>query len=83
MRGAHTHHVRLSEGQVTALPNGYRISGAAALTSNGSLAGFSGSRVEIDINGETAVPFANVAMTFGGAAASHFGTQPLRGVVTY
>ena len=28
-RAAHTHHMRLSDGQLTALPNGFRISGTA------------------------------------------------------
>lgn len=82
-RAAHTHHMRLSDGQVTTLPNGYRISGAAAVTLNGSFAGFSGSPVEIDITGGGAVPFGNVAVTFGGCAAAHFGAQPIKGVVTH
>jgi hypothetical protein len=51
------------------------------LTSNGSLAAFSGSLVDIEITGSRAVPFANVAVTFGGAAAGHFGPQPIKGVV--
>jgi hypothetical protein len=83
IRTAHTHHMRVSDGQVTVLSNGYRISGSAILTTNGSLAPFSGSAVEIDVTGGGAVPFANVAVTFGGAAAAHFGTQPIKGVVTY
>jgi hypothetical protein len=81
-RGAHTHHVSFSEGRVTTLANGHRISGIALFTSNGSLAGFSGSPVEIEITGGSAVPFANMTVTFAGAAGGHFGTQPLRGVVT-
>jgi hypothetical protein len=82
VRAAHTHHMTLSDGQITALPNGFRISGAGTFTSNGNLAGFSGSPVDIEITGSTAVPFANMAVTFGGAAASHFGVEPLNGVVT-
>ena len=82
MREPHTHHLTLTDGQMTALPNGFRISGAASITSNGNPAGFSGSPIEIDITGGSAVPFASVALTFGGAAATHFGTQPLKGVVT-
>jgi hypothetical protein len=82
MRAAHTHHVKVSDGHLTALPNGYRISGTGRLTSNGALAGFSGSPVDIEITGSSAVPFANVALTFGGAAAAHFGAEPLSGVVT-
>ena len=72
----------LIEGQVTALASGYLISGTGAFTSNGSLAGFTGSPVQIEITGGSAVPFARVTVTFGGAAAAHFGAQPLTGVVT-
>jgi hypothetical protein len=82
-RAAHTHHMRLTEGHVTTLPNGFRISGTALFTSNGNLAGFSGSPVDIEITGSAAVAFSNVAVTFGGAAVSHFGSEPLTGVVTY
>lgn len=81
-RAAHTHHVRMSGAQVTPIANGYRISGTASLTSNGALAGFSGSPVEIDLTGGNAVAFATVKVRFGGAAAAHFGDAPLGGVVT-
>ena len=82
-RAAHTHHLKLSDGQVTAIANGYRISGTAYFTSNGSLAGFSGSPVNVEITGSSTLPFANVALTVGGAAVAHFGPQQLHGVVTY
>jgi hypothetical protein len=78
----HTHHVGLTDGQVTAIPNGYRISGQAVITSNGALAGFTGSPVDIDLTGSTALPFSNVKITFGGGATAHFGELPLDGVVT-
>jgi hypothetical protein len=81
-RMSHTHHIQLSDGTVTALANGYRISGTASFTSNGSLAGFTGSPLAIEVTGSGAVPYANVTVTFGGAAAVHFGSQ-LKGVVTY
>jgi hypothetical protein len=81
VRSAHTHHVQMTEGQVTPIAGGYRISGNAAVTSYGSLAGFSGSPIEIDITGGPAVAFANLTLAFGGAAASHFGAGPLHGVV--
>jgi hypothetical protein len=58
-----------------------RISGTAAITSNGSLAGFSGSPVDIEISGGSALPFANITVTFGGSAAAHFGAAPVHGVV--
>lgn len=79
----HTHHMSLGDGLVTALANGYRISGTASFTSNGSFAAFSGSPVDIEVTGSSAMPFANVAVTFGGAAAGHFGTQALKGVITF
>ena len=80
-RAAHAHHMRVSDGYVTALANGFRISGTASFTSNGSLAAFSGSPVDIEITGSSAVPFSNISVTLGGAAAGHFGSQPLEGVV--
>jgi hypothetical protein len=83
LRGAHTHHVGLVDGSVTVLANGWRISGAAIVTSNGSAAGFSGSPIDVEITGGSALLSANVKLTFSGAAAAHFGTQPLDGVVIY
>jgi hypothetical protein len=82
VRSAHTHHVTLSDGDVTLLANGFRITGAAVMTSNGNTAGFSGSSVDIQVTGGSALPESNVTMTFGGAAATHFGDQPVHGVVT-
>jgi hypothetical protein len=81
-RAAHTHHVTLIDGEVTGLANGFRISGAAAMSSNGNVAGFSGSPVDIQVTGGNGIAFSNVTLTFGGAAAAHFGDQPLHGVVT-
>jgi hypothetical protein len=82
VRAAHTHHVTLMDADVVPLANGFRLIGAAVLTSNGNLAGFSGSTVDIQATGGSAVQFSNVAVTFGGASAAHFGDQPLHGVVT-
>jgi hypothetical protein len=81
-RGAHTHHVTLSDGEVTPIPNGIRISGTAVITGNGNLAGFSGSPIQVDLTGGTSVQFSNVAVTFGDPATAHFGDQPFHGVVT-
>jgi hypothetical protein len=81
-RAAHTHHVTINDGEVTLLANGFRISGAAAMTSNGNVAGFSGSHIDIQVTGGNGLQFSNVTLTFGGAAAAHFGDQPLHGVVT-
>jgi hypothetical protein len=81
-RSAHTHHVTLIDGDVTLLANGFRISGSATITSNGNLAGFSGSPVDVQVTGGNTLSSSNVTVTFGGAAAAHFGDQPLHGVVT-
>lgn len=80
-RAPHTHHVQVTDADVTPISNGFRISGTARITSNGALAGFSGSQVEIEITGSGDLPFANVKLTFLGAAATHFGAQALEGVV--
>lgn len=81
-RQGHTHHVRIVDGQVAPIANGYRITGAAAVTSNGALAPFSGSPVTFDITGGNALMFATVKLTFAGAAAGHFGPAALGGVVS-
>ena len=82
VRSPHTHHVWVTDGEVTALPNGYRITGAGVMTGNGNTAGFSGSPVTLEVTGGNAVEFSNVSVTFGGGAVGHFGTEPLDGVVT-
>ena len=78
-RSPHTHHVTLTDGAVTSLPNGIRVSGTATVTGSGNPAFVS--PVQIDVTGGSAVPFSNVSVTFAGAAANHFGTLPLNGVV--
>jgi hypothetical protein len=80
-RSAHTHHVALIDGVLAAIVNGYRITGTATITSNGTAAPFSGSPVVVDVTGGAAVSLAKVAMTFQGAATGHFGDQPIEGVI--
>ena len=80
-RQAHTHHVTLVDGAVSAIAGGYRISGTATIASNGATAGFSGSPVVVDITGGAAVGLAKITLTFQGAAVAHFGDQPIDGVV--
>ena len=79
--GAHTHHIALTDGVVSVIQGGYRISGTASITSNGVAAGFSGSPVTFDVTGGATVPLAKASLTFGGAAVGHFGDQPIEGVV--
>ena len=81
----HTHHVALLDGTVTPLAGGtgFVISGEAAITSNGAPAGFTGSRINVEISGDPAtVPAANVKLTFLDGAVGHFGAAALDGVVT-
>ena len=40
-RQSHTHHIVMNDGSVTPITGGFRISGNAAVTVNGALAGFS------------------------------------------
>src|SRR5262245_35352283 len=79
---AHTHHVTLSDAEVTPLANGFRIAGLATITSNGNVAGFSGSPIDVQVTGGNGLLYSNVAVTFGGAAAAHFGDLPIHGTVT-
>ena len=65
--------------QGLAHPSAHRLGGE---TSNGNLAGFSGSPVDVQVTGGDTLAASNVTITFGGAAAVHFGDQPLHGVVT-
>jgi hypothetical protein len=78
-RSPHTHHITLENAEVTTLTNGLRVTGLASVTGNGNPS-FT-SPLQIDITGGTAVAYSNVAVTFEGAAAAHFGTLPLNGVV--
>jgi hypothetical protein len=81
-RSAHTHHLLMVDGEPTAIANGFRIVGTAAITTNGSLAGFTGSPVVIEVTGGSAVVFSNFKITFGGGATGHFGPDPIDGVVS-
>jgi hypothetical protein len=81
LRTPHTHHVGLIDADVTVLSNGIRLEGTATITTNGSVAPFSGSIVRIDITGGNALPYSNIKLTFTGEAAHHFGLQPYEGVV--
>ena len=87
-RNPHTHHIAVAGGTVTAIPGGFRVTGQAAetmITGNGSTASFETtpptSTLQIDVTGGNLVAFSNVALTFGGAAAKHFGSNPIAGVV--
>ena len=79
-RSPHTHHVALTDGVVTSLPNGLRVTGTAAITGNGDPSFVS--NIQIDITGGSVVQYSNVSVTFSSPASNHFGALPLNGVVT-
>jgi hypothetical protein len=82
-RNAHTHHITLVDGTVTPLTNGFRVTGNATITGNGTFPPPFGpnSTVQIDITGGNSVTFSNIQLTMGGDAALHFGSNPFTGVV--
>ncbi|HEX4007425.1 MAG TPA: hypothetical protein VHX60_14710 [Acidobacteriaceae bacterium] len=82
-RNAHTHHITMTEGQITRLPNGgFEIAGTGTVTLNGGATPFAQqSSLTITITGGTDVEFSNMTMTFGLPASNHFGLDPLPGVV--
>ena len=80
-RGPHTHHVGITNGEVTSIPNGFKVSGSAAITANGNVAPYSNALVEVEITGGNLVRFSNMKLTFFGMAIGHFGSQPYDGVV--
>ena len=72
----------LTNATVEPLQNGFRLNGDAVITSNGNLAGFSGSNVTVDVTGGNTVAYSNISVRFAGGAVGHFGDQPLHGVVS-
>jgi hypothetical protein len=83
VRNAHTHHVAVAAGHVTFIPNGFRVTGPATLTANGATPPFgTTSTLQVDVTGGNLVMYSNIALTFGGDAAMHFGSNPLAGVVS-
>ena len=81
LRTPHTHHVGLLDADVTVIPNGIRLTGNATITTNGSVAPFSDSPVQIDITGGQLIHYSNIKLTFLGSAVGHFGPQPYDGIV--
>ena len=81
LRSPHTHHVALTDAEVTVIPNGIRLEGTAIITANGSVAPYSNSTVRVDLTGGSLLRYSNVKLTFLGHAVDHFGPQPYDGVV--
>jgi hypothetical protein len=93
-RGAHTHHISVTDGVVNsdwmtscptfnpAVTEGFVITGSATITGNGGPAIFGNpSPVTICILGGVDVKFSNITIAFGPPASGHFGTQAIHGVV--
>jgi len=82
-RNPHTHHISITDGLVTVITNGFRVSGPAVLTGNGATPGFgTSSTMNVDITGGNLVPESNITVTFFGDAVKHFGSEPYAGVVS-
>jgi hypothetical protein len=79
-RQPHTHHITLTGGHVTSIPNGIRIAGMATVTGNGNPS-FT-DPLTVEITGGSAVTYSNISVAFSSTAGiGHFGAAPLRGVV--
>lgn len=79
-RNFHTHHVLMTDGEVSTVGSAIVVNGTAVVTSNGNQV-FPGSTVQIEISGGTAVAPSNIKLTFGAPASNHFTSQPYDGVV--
>ena len=86
-RNAHTHHITMTDAEVTMLPNNaIQVSGTATVTLNGGPTPFAQqSPLTVVITGGGTGPddveYSNVTLTFASPASGHFGTEPLPGVV--
>jgi hypothetical protein len=92
-RGAHTHHISMTDGVVStdtsgcptfspATTDGFVVTGTVFVTGNGGPAPFGNpSSLTICVLGGANVKFSNITLTFGRPAATHFGTQAIHGVV--
>ncbi len=93
-RGAHTHHMSMTDGVVTAdwvtscpkfspaATDGFVVTGSVFVTGNGSGAPFGNpSPLTVCVLGGTVVKFSNITLTIGKPAANHFGLQAIHGVV--
>jgi hypothetical protein len=84
LRNAHTHHITMTDADVTILPTGgFKVVGPAFVTLNGGVTPFAQSSpmTTIVITGGQDVEFSNFTLTLGSPASGHFGTDPLPGVV--
>lgn len=93
-RNAHTHHILMTDAAVSsdwsmscpkfspAVTGGFVVTGSAYITGNGGPPPFGNpSTLTICVLGAGNVMFANITMTLGAPANTHFGTQAIHGVV--
>jgi hypothetical protein len=95
-RSPHTHHVTMTNATVSydtsvcpannppTTVSGLVVAGAATTTGNGGPATFEAkgpSTLQVCIMGGSEVSFSNVTLVYSGPATTHFGTQPIHGVV--
>ena len=79
-RNFHTHHVLVTDGQISTVGSAIVLDGTALVTSNGNQV-FPGSTVRIEITGGSAVSPSQIKLAFGAPASNHFTSQPYEGVV--
>jgi hypothetical protein len=81
-RMPHSHFIKLVGGDVAQLQGGgFKVTGGTlVILKNGSPV-LSPSTLTIDVTGGTTAAYSNIALTFGGTADGHFGTQPVNGNV--
>jgi hypothetical protein len=82
-RMQHTHNITVDGGTVTPITGGFEVTGPVTITKNGgpAPAALQGTNLVIDVTGGTLVPYSNITLTFENGAATHFGPNPLSGVV--
>jgi hypothetical protein len=92
-RGAHTHHILMTDGMVSSdwsgcptfaqpVSGGFVVTGPAYITVNGGSTPFANpSTATICVLGGGEVVFSNFTLKLGAPANSHFGLQPIHGVV--
>jgi hypothetical protein len=93
-RGAHTHHIVVTDGKVSSdwasscpafaqpVTGGFVVTGPAYITVNGGKTPFANpTAATICVLGGGEVMFSNITITLLGPATMHFGMQPIHGVV--
>jgi hypothetical protein len=96
-RSPHTHHISVTNAAVSydtsvcpannpaTTGPGVVVTGTATTTGNGSPAPFESkgaSTLQVCISGGSSVSFSNMSMVYTGPATTHFGSQPIHGVVS-